>query len=191
MVHTKYSTDNRMLKTQHYKRYIAGFSLDAVAVGAYFDEEIRRKIHRFKFVHNHVDHVYFDSLFALLKEEYPYKPDVIVYPPISLRDRIFRWPNHAKLLVTGFSSEKDTMIICPFHKKPFSSHQSRRTREERTSVREEYSFVEKYRNKIAGKKVLLIDDLITTWYTAHTLGKLLKKAGAREVVGYFLASEKI
>ncbi len=42
-----------------------------------------------------------------------------------------------------------------------------------------------------GKKILLIDDLITTGYTAQTLGKLLKKAGAKEVVGYFLASEKV
>jgi len=42
-----------------------------------------------------------------------------------------------------------------------------------------------------GKKILLIDDLITTGYTAHTLGKLLKKAGAKEVVGYFLTSEKV
>jgi predicted amidophosphoribosyltransferase len=32
------------------------------------------------------------------------------------------------------------------------------------------------------KKILLIDDLITTGYTAHTLGKLLKKAGVKEVV---------
>lgn len=41
------------------------------------------------------------------------------------------------------------------------------------------------------KKILLIDDVITTGYTAHTLGKMLKKAGAEEVIGYFLASEKV
>ncbi len=86
----RYFIDNHMLKTQHYKRYIANFSLDAVVVGTYFDDEMRRKIHRFKFVHNHVDHVYFERLFSYIQKEYPYIPDVIVYPPVSLRDRVLR-----------------------------------------------------------------------------------------------------
>ena len=87
-----------MLKTDHYKRFIRDFSLDKVVVGAYYDHELQRKIHRFKFVHNHVDNVYFRELFAHMKEEFPYIPDVIVYPPISFRDRIFRGPNHSRLL---------------------------------------------------------------------------------------------
>lgn len=186
----RYFIDNHMLKTQHYKRYIANFSLDAVVVGTYFDDEMRRKIHRFKFVHNHVDHVYFEQLFSYIQKEYSYIPDVIVYPPISLRDRVLRWPNHTQILAQHFSAQ-NAPIISPFHKKLFSSHQSRRTREERIQVRDEYSFNPKYTEDIKGKKILLIDDLITTGYTAHTLGRLLKKAGAKEVVGYFLASEKV
>lgn len=79
-----------MLKTEHYKKSIPNFSLDKVVVGGYYDEEMQRKIRRFKFVQNRVDHVYFRSIFAQIEEEYPCKPDIIVYPPISLRDRIFR-----------------------------------------------------------------------------------------------------
>jgi|GEM_PF-1666497 len=79
-----------MLKTEHYKHAIPDFSLDKVVVGALYDEEMQRKIHRFKFVHNHVDHVYFQELFAHMKEEFPYDPDIIVYPPISFRDRMLR-----------------------------------------------------------------------------------------------------
>lgn len=59
------------------------------------------------------------------------------------------------------------------------------------NIRQEYSLKENFRDKIKGKKIIIVDDLITTGYTAHTLGKLLKKAGAREVVGYFLSSEKV
>jgi predicted amidophosphoribosyltransferase len=91
-----------MLKTEHYKQSISGFSLKKIVVGAYYDEDMQKRIHRFKFVHNHVDHVYFRELFARMKEEFPYIPDIIVYPPISFRDRIFRGPNHAKLLVEYF-----------------------------------------------------------------------------------------
>jgi competence protein ComFC len=177
-----------MLKTEHYKRYIPDFSIDAVIVGAFYDVDMRRKIHRFKFVHNYVDLVYFQSLFSHMQEEYHYIPDVIVYPPISLRDRIFRWPNHAKKLSIYFS-EQGREILCPFWKKIFSSHQSRLSRPERRNIREEY-FLKKHMH-FEGKKILLIDDLITTGYTAHALWKLLKKAGAKEVVGFFLASEKI
>lgn len=179
-----------MLKSEHYKRFVRWFSLEKVVVGELYWTEMRRRIHRFKFVHNHVDSVYFRELFASMKREYGYEPDCIVYPPVSLRDRIFRWPNHAKMLVSYYWPG-ETEVFCPFQKKMFSSHQSRRTRAERTSVREEYSLNPAYAARIAGKKILLIDDLITTGYTAHTLGTLLKKAGAVEVVGYFLSSEMV
>lgn len=179
-----------MLKSEHYKRFISGFSLDKVVVGAYYDEAMSRRIHRFKFSHNYVDRVYFEELGAHIQAEYPYEPDIIVYPPISVWDRIFRGPNHA-LMLAKYLGTKNIPILCPFYKKSFSGHQSRRSRAERATLRLEYSLDPRYKDQIKGKKILFIDDLITTGYTAHTLGKLLKKAGAKEVVGYFLASEKV
>lgn len=59
------------------------------------------------------------------------------------------------------------------------------------NIRHEYSLKQEFCELIKDKRIILVDDLITTGYTAHTLGKLLKKAGAREVVGYFLSSEKV
>lgn len=171
----RYSIVNQMLKSEHYKRSIPGFALEKVVVGELYSEEMRRRIHRFKFVHNHVDRVYFQELFASIRAEFPYSPDCIVYPPVSLRDRILRGPNHAQLLVEYFQPG-GIPVFCPFKKKIFSSHQSRRTKAERSSVREEYSFNSDFTQKIKGKKILLIDDLITTGYTAHTLASLLRKA---------------
>lgn len=150
---------------------------------------MQREIHRFKFVHNYVDRVHFQEILCRISAEYPYTPDYIVYPPVSLRDRIFRGPNHARILATYLKSQ--IPIICPFQKKLFSSHQARRTKSERSQIRDEYSLNPKMREILKGKKILLIDDLITTGWTAHTLGRLLKKAGATEVVGYFLSSEKV
>lgn len=166
-VRMKFFIDRPMLKTEHYKRYISSFSLDKVIVGALYDAEMQKKIHRFKFVHNHVDHVYFKEIFSHMKAEFPYQPDIIVYPPISLRDRIFRGPNHARILAQYFSH--DTQIFCPFSKKFFTTHQSRRTRKERYEIRHEYSLKISLQNFIRGKKIALIDDVITTGYTAHTL----------------------
>lgn len=175
-----------MQKTQHYKQSIPNFSLDHIVIGTDYDEDMQRRIHRFKFAKNSVDRVYFEGLFAHMKEEYACLPDIIVYPPISLRDRIFRGSNHAKLLVKYFKPD-NIQILCPFHKKLFASHQSHKKKLQRKDIQDMYFFNKKYQKQIAGKKILLIDDLITTGYTAHVIGKLLKKAWAREVIGYFLA----
>ena len=63
---------------------------------------MQRKIRRFKFAHNYVDRVYFESLFAHSIEEYTPKGDIIVYPPVSPLDWIIRGPNHAQKLAEYF-----------------------------------------------------------------------------------------
>ncbi len=180
-----------MLKTEHYKRNIRNFSVDKVIVGSYYDDDMQRKIRRFKFAHNYVDRVYFESLFLKSVIEYPPNGDIIVYPPISALDWIIRGPNHAQNLAQYFSHIYQKPLLCPFKKKLFAGHQSRRSKKERANTRKEYIFDKKYTSTIKGARIILVDDLITTGYTAHTLGKLLKKAGAKEIAGYFLASEKV
>lgn len=145
---TRFFIDNPMLKTEHYKKHIADFSLDKVVVGGYYDELMQRKIRRFKFAHNYVDRVYFESLFSASIDEYAPKGDIIVYPPVSTLDWIIRGPNHAEKLAEYFSHVCDKPLLCPFKKKLFSGHQSRRTKKERASVRKEYLFDKKYKSRI-------------------------------------------
>jgi len=64
-----------------------------VFVGRFYDGVIQKKLRRFKFVHNTVDTVYFETIFRELIAESGIKntPNtLILYPPISLKDRIFR-----------------------------------------------------------------------------------------------------
>jgi predicted amidophosphoribosyltransferase len=182
---------NLMQKTNHYKSSLPDFAVDEVVVARHYDQDMQKKIRRFKFVHNYVDRVYFDSLFQELIKEIPVEGDIITYPPIRWIDRILRWPNHARILAEYFQKHVPMKILCPFHKSLFATHQSRRKKSERTRVRKEYSLITKYIPDIRGKSVILVDDLITTGHTAHALATLLKKAGAKSVTGYFLASEKV
>lgn len=58
-----------------------------------YDSEMQKKLHRFKFVHNHSDAADFRSLFQTTIQESGIKnpsDTVIIYPPISLKDRILR-----------------------------------------------------------------------------------------------------
>lgn len=152
---------------------------------------MEKRIHRFKFANNAVDRVYFTGLFHSMKEEKTPLGDMIVYPPVRWFDFLFRGPNHAKRLAGYFSEGLSIPLLCPFTKKFTAGHQSRRRKQERQKASEEYLLKSKLVNEVVGKRIILVDDLITTGYTAHTLGKLLLDAGASEVVGYFLASEKV
>jgi predicted amidophosphoribosyltransferase len=109
-----------------------------------------------------------------------------------LKDRIFRWPNHAKKLATlCVKTTEANTIFCPLKKKFFAGHQSRRTKSERKQIQSEI-FLKKHQEVfLKNKDILIIDDLITTGHTAHTMGKLLKQAWARTVQGLFLSSKKV
>ena len=52
-----------------------------------------------------------------------------------------------------------------------------------------FSVDNKLRNKIKGKKILLVDDITTTGATLRECGKTLKKSGAVKVLGVTLAHE--
>jgi hypothetical protein len=94
MVYMKFFKDIPMQKTNYYRSVISHFPLNGVFIGRLYDGEVQKKLRRFKFVHNNVDHVYFRSIFAELIEESGIKNMsqncIIIYPPISLKDRIFR-----------------------------------------------------------------------------------------------------
>jgi len=48
-------------------------------------------------------------------------------------------------------------------------------------------FIIRNRKKISGKKILLVDDVYTTGSTMKECAQLLKKAGAKEVIGIVIA----
>ncbi len=195
MVFMRYFSAIPMQKTNYYKKSLAQFPLDEVYVGRLYDSSMQRKLRRFKFAHNTVDTAYFASIFRQLIAENALQSDEsisIVYPSISLKDRVFRGSNHAKSLAKLFGKELGvTVILCPFKKAFFAGHQSLRNKQQRKQVRSEYTFHQDSQDKIRGRDILLIDDIITTGQTAYTLGTLLKKAGARTIRGFFLSSHKV
>lgn len=185
-----------MQKSNYYKLAIPWFALQGVYVWRLYDHLLQRKLHRFKFAHNTVDSTYFEAIFRELITEIPdhFRQNcVIVYPPISLKDRILRGPNHAKRLakILVHCLGNSAHSITPFYKNFFAGHQSRRCKTQRKKIVQEYRFNPSFQAAISQKNIIFVDDIITTGYTAYALGKLLKKNWSWEIVGIFLASHKI
>lgn len=93
MVSMRFFTAIPMQKTRHYRKNISRFSLQDVFVAQAYNADMQKKLHRFKFAHNHIDEDYFMTLFDKIIEESGIKnltEHVLVYPPISFKDRIFR-----------------------------------------------------------------------------------------------------
>lgn len=53
-----------------------------------------------------------------------------------------------------------------------------------------FSTDDKFKNKLKGKKILLVDDIATTGATLRECGKILKQSGAVKVLGITLAHEE-
>ena len=63
-------------------------------------------------------------------------------------------------------------------------------REERfANMKGAFTLSAKYKERIKGKTILIVDDIVTTGSTLAECGKILKKAGASKVLGLALAHE--
>lgn len=63
-------------------------------------------------------------------------------------------------------------------------------REERAkNIKDAFSVSEKFKSKIKGKNIILVDDITTTGATLRECAKVLKKSGAAKVLGVTLAHE--
>ena len=115
-------------------------------------------------------------------------PDTILCPvptaPIRVRERGF---DHAKLIsdglgsLTGLGSKK-------LLRRKSNSRQLGSSRKQRTAqVLNEFEPIDK--SQILGKKILLVDDVITTGATLSAVAQILKKAGAEQVSAVIFAQK--
>ena len=108
------------------------------------------------------------------------QPDFIVYVPMSKRSRKRRGYNQTELLahalseITGIPAE-DGIIV-----------KIKETREQKGLSRKERAenlkgcFKAESKDKIKGRRILIVDDVLTTGATADAICKVLLSAGAKE-----------
>jgi competence protein ComFC len=165
------------------RRGLRGF--DAAYSFGFYEDELRELIHLFKYGRIQT---LAKPLGRLLASALPREQsfDVIVPMPLHWRKRWQRGFNQAALLAREIARRTHAPLSCALRRVKHTSAQAGLTNAKR---RQNVSGAFRARRKpaLAGKRVLLIDDVLTTGATAASCARALRLAGAREVTLLTLA----
>ena len=156
----------------------------------YYENNVRSSLLRFKF---HRRRSYAQSYGAFLAAKLPQlreKYDLIVWVPVSKRRKLKRGYDQVELIAHALCRELQiTPIACLKkirHNPPQSGIASAAQR--RANVLGAYKVPEPA--LVRGKRILLLDDIITTGATISECAKTLLAAGAKEVYGVAVATTR-
>lgn len=119
------------------------------------------------------------------------QPILIIPVPISIKKTKLRGYNQAKIIAQGFCHSdpkgifelKDKIIFKKIETLPQAKIANRRKR----LLNIKGVFEIKNPNPVKGQTIIIIDDVITTGGTINEIIKILKKAGAKKVIGLAVA----
>ena len=71
-----------------------------------------------------------------------------------------------------------------------TKQQSKLTREQRlVNLKDSFKINKKYLNQIKDKKIIIVDDVISTWTTINEVSKILKESWASKIIWLIIASD--
>lgn len=156
--------------------------LDSFVAVWYYEESVRRALLRYKFYGGRNLARPFGRLLAMrLLREYPEGFDVVTWIPISRTRKFRRGYDQCELLARVVGQELGLSPV-PTLKKTRNNRQQSRIHGEaqrRANVLGVYRLVDA--DAVKGKRVLLLDDILTTGATAGEAARVLLTAGASEV----------
>ena len=162
------------------------FSRCAVAMA--YEGKVRDAIIRFKFEDEPGYATEFGKILArCIRQEFAGQYDLITWVPVSEKRRKKRGYDQAMLLAMAAALELEDVAVETLQKTAHNAAQSSLTDTEarKNNVRGAYAVPES--ELVAGKRILLIDDIITTGSTLDEAARTLLEAGAKEVLGAALA----
>ena len=111
---------------------------------------------------------YFKHVFA---------PDVITFVPMTEKSKKKRGYNQSKLLATELSKRVNVEVVDCLEKVKETKRQAKLNKNKRIkNLQGAFKVTDK--EKVKGKRVLLVDDVLTTGTTVNTVSEQLIKAGA-------------
>ena len=156
--------------------------LDSWTAVWYYKGYVRDSLHRYKFRRaRHYAPAYGRLLAMKLLQDYPEGFDVLTWIPVSSLRKFRRGYDQVELLAREVSRELGMECTATLKKVRHNRPQSRISGQakRRANVLAAYGCLDP--GLVAGKRVLLLDDIITTGATAGECARVLLTAGAREV----------
>ena len=156
--------------------------LDSFAAVWYYESSVRGSLLRFKFRGARGYAASYGRLLAMrLLEQYPEGFDVLTWIPVSRLRKLRRGYDQVELLAKAVGRELDMVPVPVLKKVRHNRQQSRITEpaQRRANVLGVYRVTNP--DVIQGKRILLLDDILTTGATASEAGRVLLTAGAKEV----------
>lgn len=149
----------------------------------YYEGGVRSSLLRYKF-HNKRSYatVYGRLLAMKLTQEYPEGFDILTWVPVSRQRKRKRGYDQVELLAEAVAAELQltkTPTLTKVRNTPPQSGISGLA-QRKANVLNAYRIVNK--ENVAGKRILLLDDIITTGATASEAARVLLTAGAKEVI---------
>ena len=109
-----------------------------------------------------------------------FAPDIITFVPMTGKEQFSRGFNHAEELAKSLAKHIDNRVIALLNKKFDTKNQAGLTLEERSkNLKGSFELTDK--NAVKDKKILLVDDVLTTGATSGEIATLLKKHKAKSV----------
>lgn len=156
----------------------------------YYEGNVRESLLRFKFGNLSPYAAVYAQFMAKCIDENHISCDIITWVPLSRRRRRKRGYDQAKLLADELS--EITRIECSRLLKKIRHNPAQSgtggAEKRRANVAGVYRTVEP--EKIRGKSVLIVDDIVTTGATLSECGRMLMSAGAKEVKAVTVARKK-
>lgn len=149
----------------------------------YYKDDVRKSIQRFKFgsARRYAD-VYARLLAVKLQQSLQEDYDILTWVPVSALRQLKRGYDQSELLARALGREFGRKAVRTLRKTRHTPPQSgiREAAQRRANVLGAYKAL--HQEQFAGKRILLVDDVVTTGATASECARILLTAGAKEVI---------
>lgn len=183
---------HRASKEELNRRILTSFSFDEHTCPFYYEDVIRTGIHNFKYKgYKRSSDFFAEEMIKVIERDFENEaPDYVTCVPMTKKKKRLREYNQCEKLLThiakAFGYEKTPNILIKTKETPSQVELS--GKERLTNLKGAFKVNGKY--NLAGKTILLCDDVMTTGITLDECSKTLKKAGAKKVICVTVATKK-
>lgn len=165
--------------------------LDSFAAVWYYEESVRGSLLRFKFRGARSYAAAYGRFVAMkLLKTHPEGFDVLTWIPVSPLRKLRRGYDQVELIARAVGRELDMTPVSTLKKIRHNRPQSGIAEAEKRRANVLGAYRATCPEQLAGKRVLLLDDILTTGATMSEAARVLKTAGAKEVHGAAVAARK-